>query len=107
MAFVLYKGIDWTRRLTVTDDDTGGRTNLAGKVIQVQLRRHTGEAALVELTVGDGVTLLTQSGDTEGQADVVIAGADSASLTIASHVIAVLLDGQVVMPPTKLPVRAL
>lgn len=107
MAFVLYKGIEWTRRITVTDDDTGERTDLTGLTVVFQLRRRTSETALIDLTVGDGITLLAQSGDTLGQADVVIDGADSALLEVASHVVAVLVDGDVALPPLKLPVRAL
>jgi hypothetical protein len=107
MAFVLYKNIEWTRRLTVTDDDTGERTDLTGLTIAVQLRRRTGEAALIELTVGDGVTLLAQSGSTLGQADVTIAADDSTDLDVASHVISVLVEGDVALPPLKLPVRSL
>jgi hypothetical protein len=106
MAFVLYKGIEWRRRITVTDDDTGARTNLTGKTIEVHLRRRTGEATLIELTVGSGITLLTQSGATEGQADLVIQAASSTSLEVASHVICVLVEGQIAMRPTKLPVSA-
>lgn len=106
MAFVLFKGIEWTRRLTVTA--SGVRRNLDGRTLLVQIRRRTGEAALVQLTEGAGITTLTQSGETEGQADVVISALASASLDApAAHTIVVLLDGQVVLPPTKLPVRSL
>lgn len=106
MAFVLYKGIEWRHRVTVTDD-TGTRTNLTGKDLRLQLRRRTGEALLLEIAVGTGITLLTQSGDTLGQADIVIAANASTGLEVASHVLVMLLDAQVVLAPTKLPVRAL
>ena len=107
MAHVLYKGIEWRRRITVTDDDTGARTNLTGKTVVFELRKRTGEAVLISKSVGAGITLLTQSGATLGQADLVIASGDSASLDVGTHVIAVLVDSQVVMAPLKLPVRAL
>jgi hypothetical protein len=107
MAFVLYKGIEWRRRITVTDDDTGNRTDLTGKTIAFQLRRRTDDAVIFEKTASSGITLLTQSGDTLGQADLVVASEDSTSLEVASHVCCVLVEGQVVLPPTKLPVRAL
>lgn len=107
MAFVLFKGIEWRRRITVTDDDTGERTNLTGKTLLLEIRRRTSEAVLVSATNGDGITLLAQSGDTVGQADVVIPAEDSAGLDVAGHVLSVQLDAQVVLEPVKLPVRAL
>ena len=103
MAFVLYKGIDWTRRITVTDDASGDAVDLGGKTVLVQLRRRPGDPVVATATVA----LLTQSGETLGQADVTIAGADSAALTVGHHCICVLVDGDVVLPPLKLPVRAL
>lgn len=106
MAFVLFKGIEWRRRLTVTDGGTTTRTDLTGKTIAVQLRRHTGEAAAIELTNGSGVTLLDQV-TSPGLADVVIAADLSTDLEVGNYTIVVLLDGQVVLSPLKLPVRSL
>jgi hypothetical protein len=107
MAFVLYKGIEWRRRLTVTDSETGARTDLTGKTLTVQVRRRAGEPALIDVSSGVGITHLTQAGSTLGQADVVIAADLSAALEVAGYTIAALLDGQVVLAPLKLPVRAL
>lgn len=101
MAFVIYKGIVWTRRLTVTDEETGERTDLTGKTLVVQLRRRPGEAVILTADI----TELPQTGETLGQADAAIAAEDSAGLAVASHHITVLLDDQVVLPSTKLPVR--
>jgi hypothetical protein len=107
MSHVLYKGIEWRRRFTLVDNDTGARTNLTGKTIVFELRRRTGEATLVSLSVGSGITLLTQSGTTLGQADLAIPAPSSTSLEVASHVYSMKVDDQVVLEPTKVPVRAL
>jgi len=105
MAFILYKGIDWTRRLVITDEDTGLPSDITGLDIEVTVKRRSPDAALVTLTVGDGVVLCAQAGATLGMADVTILGADSVGLEAANHVIAVLVDDQVTIPPLKLPVR--
>jgi hypothetical protein len=103
MSETLYKGIDWTRRMTVVDDD-GEAADLTGLTIQAIVRQRANEAALVTLTVGDGITLQTQSGDTLGQADIVIDGDDSTTWDQAPHRLTVLIDGQVALAPTKLSV---
>jgi hypothetical protein len=107
MAHVLYKGIEWRRRFTLVDNDTGARTDLTGKTIVFELRRRSGESTLVSLAVGSGITLLTQSGNTLGQADLAIPAGSSNALEAASHVYTMKVDGQVVLEPTKLPVRSL
>lgn len=106
MANVLYKGIAWQRRLTVTDAD-GVAVDLTGKDVVLELRRHAGDAALLSLSVGSGITLLAQSGATLGQADLVIGAGQSTDFDVAAHRYAVLVDDQVVTPPTKLLVFAL
>lgn len=103
---VLYKGIEWRRRITVVDA-AGAAVDLTGKAIKLQLRRRTTEAALIERTVGSGITLLTQSGATLGQADAVIAANLTTGLEVAGHVYNVLIDDQVALGPTKLAVRSL
>ncbi len=108
MAFALYKGIEWNRVWTSTDDATGERTDLTDKTIVVQVRRVASGAVLIQLEVGDGVELRDQNEpETKGQAEVTIAAELSEGLDVGSHRISVLLDGDVVTPPTKLPVRAL
>lgn len=105
MAFVLFKGIDWNRRIVITDEDTGLPSDLTGIQVAVTLKRRSSDAALVILAVGSGVTLCTQSGATLGMADVTIVGGLTATLDAANHVITVLVDGQVAIAPTKLAVR--
>lgn len=102
----LFKGITWTRRVTVTEEN-GSRTNLTGKTLLFELRRRTGEPVLISLTSGAGITHLTQSGDTLGQAEVTISALASPALEAAPHVYSVQCDAQVVVPPTLLEVRAL
>lgn len=107
MSDVLFKGIEWRRRLTVTEV-SGARTNLTGKAVVLQLRRRPGGAVLLERTVGDGITLLDQDvAGTKGQATVVIGADLTAGLETESHSVAVLVDDQVVLKPTKVSVREL
>lgn len=101
---VLYKGIEWRRRITVTDDDTGLPTDLTGKSVVFELRRRSSESPLVTLSVGSGITLLDQD-TSPGQTDLVLSAVSSATLVAASHVIRILVDDQVVYPPTKLTVH--
>jgi len=114
MAHVLYKGIEWRRRICVTDRDesgvdTGVRTNLTGKVLKLEVRRRTGGPVLIELTSGDGITHLDQGAEgTRGIADLVIAVEDQAVLDApALHVLNVQLDDQVITPPQHLEVALL
>lgn len=104
--FELFKGFDWVTFVTVTEP-SGSCTSLTGLDLRLQLRRRTGQPVLVELNVGSGITLRAQSGDTLGQADIVLAGADSLDLAAGSHVVSMLLEGVVVMPPTFVQVRTL
>lgn len=106
MAQVLYKGIEWTRRITITDDDTGERTDLTGKTVTFEIRRRSSSGVLVSVESGSGITHLAQSGDTIGQADLVVGTSESAVLTADPHVMRILVDGQVVMPSTRLFVQA-
>jgi hypothetical protein len=77
---VFWRGDDRTLRLTVTDD-ADARVNLtSATVITLEIKASTGAAdpALVSKILGAGVTLLAQgSPDTIGQADIVIAAADT------------------------------
>lgn len=63
------------------------------------------------LTVGSGITLLTQSGGTLGQATIDISGSQSNELGDAGHVFTVLVTPQgetvpqVAIEPTKIAVR--
>ncbi len=106
MALVLYKGVAWRRRITVTREDTGDAVDLTGLDVALNIKRRSGEAALISLAVGTGITLLAQSGATVGMADVEVPADDSVGLEVAAHVFVVLVDDQIALPPTKLPVRA-
>lgn len=112
----IQRNYDWTRTLTVTYPDghasEGDAIDLTGATILAKIkRRHDDpDPALIELTVGDGVTLLAQSGTTLGQATLFIAGADSQTyLSAANHVISVYVTPsggtiQTVIDRQKLPV---
>jgi hypothetical protein len=109
----IYKGIAWQRTLTVTRKDTGARRDLTGATIEFRLKRKTtdDDPPLVWLTVGSGITLLAQSGDTLGQATLDISAAASAPLNVMNHVFTVLVTPQgetvpqVAIEPTKIAVR--
>lgn len=104
---VLYKTTEWRRRIAVTEA-SGTATDLTGKVLKLEVRRRTGEAALLTLTSGAGITHLAQSGATLGLADIVITTAQSAALDAPTlHVINVQLDNQVITEPQFLEVVAL
>jgi hypothetical protein len=75
-------GDDLDLVLTVTDDEDA-RENLSALVdddIRVRISDSDGGAAVVEYTIGSGVTLSDQTvgGDTEGQATITIPAADTA-----------------------------
>lgn len=108
MSEVLYKGIEWRRRITVTEVDGTTRTNLTGKVLKLEVKAESTDAAtLLTITSGGAITHLTQSGATEGQADAVISTAAQSVLTAeTSPVFRVLLDDQVVRAWDFLEVQA-
>jgi len=111
MTLVIYKGIHWTYRLTATVKDTGALQDLTGIPLTFAIRRKAGDTPLVTLTVGSGITLLTQSGGTLGQADFFISG--SATNALDAGVYEATLVGTVsgldrlFIQPTMLLVRAL
>jgi hypothetical protein len=104
MLDVIHKGIDWRQTLTVVDA-AGDAEDLTGLTIVLELRRHTPDANILTLTVGDGITLQAQSGATLGLADVQLDAADSVALESANHVMRVLIDAQVAMDWVKVTVR--
>ncbi len=106
MTQIIYKGIEWRRQVEIADAN-GAAVDLTGRDLVLQIRRRTSYPVLFELTVGDGITLLTQSGDTLGKANIALPAEDSATLEAAAHVFVVLLDDQVVLAPTKATVRAI
>lgn len=101
MSDVLQRGIDWNRTITITDDDTGTATVLAGKTIVFQLRRVSPLADVLSYSVGAGITLSA----TQGVATMTIPAADSEDLEVTKHVYRILCEGQVVLDWTKIIVR--
>ncbi len=78
-----WRGETRTLRLTVTDDADARVDLTAATAIEFQIKSAPGAAdpALVAKALGDGVTLLTQTGETIGQADIVIAQGDTTDAT--------------------------
>lgn len=74
----VYRGDQATFRLTVTDDEDA-RVDITGATIELQVKTAKGDAdpATIAKSVGSGITLLAQTGDTEGQADAVLLSADT------------------------------
>lgn len=73
-------GDDKTLLLTLTDRSTGERLNLTDyEAIELQVKPKDGDldAPILTKALGAGITLLTQSGDTLGQAHVTIDSADT------------------------------
>ncbi len=105
MALVLYTGIDWRRRITVTTESTGEPVDLTGLSIDFILRRRASDPALIELSVGSGIELLEQDGATLGKADIEIEGAATEDFEAGSCRFVVLVEDQIVLGPLKLPVR--
>lgn len=69
------RGDDLDLVLTVTDDEDA-REDITGAAITVTVTQTPGGAALFTKTVGSGVTLRAQAGDTLGQADIAISSAN-------------------------------
>jgi hypothetical protein len=108
MSHVLYKTTDYTAEIFVTEDDDVTPVSLTGKTLTLVVKRYAGQAALVTLTSGSGIVHRAQSGAGEGRADATILTAASADLEAASnHIVYVLLDGQVVVPPRYLEIVGL
>jgi len=74
----IYAGDSATYRLTVTDD-ADARVDLTGAAIEFQVKPTLGGAdpPAIAKAVASGITLLAQSGDTLGQADITISSVDS------------------------------
>jgi len=108
----VYKSLAWQRLLTVTKESDGSRRNLTGATVLVDVKRnYTDVANAFQLSVGNGVTLLTQSGATEGQATVDISQTIRDTLNLENYVVRVSVQpsgdpaAQVVIDWRKLQVR--
>lgn len=112
----IYKGQTWKRRLTVTNQKDGTPYDLTGASISFRGKHRTSDdTALVDLAIGTGIALLTQSGDTLGQADITIDGGissafdDSVDSLVCAAIVVLLTDTEpkIVLPPFRVPVRDL
>jgi hypothetical protein len=72
-------------RLTFWDEDDA-RFDLTDHEIRFRVAASLGGAVELTRTVGDGIELLTQSGDTIGQADLTLTPAETSSLAVGLHV---------------------
>jgi hypothetical protein len=74
----IHRGDDASFTLTVLDA-AGAPTNITGDTLELEVKTAAGapDPALIRKTVGDGITLLAQSGGTLGQATVAIAGTET------------------------------
>lgn len=72
---LVHRGDALALRLTITDDEDE-RVDITGATIELQVKANLGDAdpPTIAKAVGTGITLLTQSGDTLGQADIAITG---------------------------------
>lgn len=103
----IYRGQDWQRTLTITRD--GAAISLTGAAVTFSIKRYTTDAvAAVTLSIGSGITLLTQSGATLGQATVFLAATtlDPGNYIYDVHcTLAGETVPQMAIPPTKIAVR--
>lgn len=107
---VLYRGQTARFVLTVVDED-GDRYDLTAATLYLRIKASVSDAdpALIELATGTGITNKVQSGATLGQADVVITGAQMATLTGINYYYDVWLesaggDVEPVIPVSRLTV---
>jgi hypothetical protein len=76
----LAKGAHWTITITVYDE-TDTLVDLTNHGVSFRVKQAvTDPTALINKSVGSGVTLLTQSGDTLGQAEIAGVPADTAAM---------------------------
>lgn len=90
----LPRGDSATYLLTVTDDDDDA-IDITGLGIELEIKSALGAAdpATIRKTVGAGITLLTQSGDTLGQATIEIDSTDSDITPGLRYLDVVVIDG--------------
>jgi hypothetical protein len=109
---VIYKGEDKSFILTFTDEN-GDRIDLTPfTAIEFEVKVKAGDAdpALISKTLGAGITKLTQSGLTLGQAQLDVDGPDTSGLTARLHKYDVVaIDGSAqrhtVIPPNDFDLR--
>lgn len=75
----MVRGDNKTIRVTVSD--ANGPLNLTSKTLEFTAKRNKDDAAaFIQKTTGAGITHLTQSGGTLGQADVALVAGDTSGL---------------------------
>jgi len=104
----ILRGISKTLRLTVEDED-GERVDLTGATVYFSVKVNVADAAAViskDSGTPSEITILTQSGDTLGQADIFLVPSDTSGLSPIQHyydVWVVLASGarHAVVPPAS------
>lgn len=95
MAIAILRGNDRTFKLTVKDS-TGTAVDITGYTIefQVKLLLDDLDPPLISKSVSSGITILTQTGSTLGQATIELTPSDTANLETKPHVFdVVVVDG--------------
>lgn len=114
MSSTIYKGHTWKRRLTVTNAKDGSPYDITGAAISFRGKFRTSDAvAVIDFSVGSGITILAQSGATLGQADILLPGTDSAGFAVDSLICAAVVtltddvEPKIVLPPFRVSIREL
>jgi hypothetical protein len=108
-----FRGIDRVLRLTVKKVEDASPQDLTGATIELQIKTTAGAAdpALLSKSVGAGITLLSQSGATLGQAEISITAAETQALLARTYkydVIAVIGGKRrVLVPPSDFVLKEL
>lgn len=86
MSITIYKGNSKSWILTVKDS-TQSPIDITGYTLEFQVKGAVDDAdpALISKSVGSGITILTQSGATLGQAQIDVIPADTANLETRVH----------------------
>lgn len=111
----IWDGEHRTFRLTVTQESDESRVDLTGAAVEMEVKAADGDTdpALISLSVGNGITLEPQSGDTIGQALIELTPTHLSALqaggarVLRYDVIALLASGKrhVVVPPSNFDYR--
>jgi hypothetical protein len=107
----VYKGEDKNYTLTIVDEN-GDRVDITGFAIEFEVKPKAGDPdpASIAKSVGSGIVLKPQTGDTLGQATISLDPADTsglAALVYKYDVVAVDGGGErhVVIPPSTFDLR--
>ncbi len=107
----IFKGEDKTYRLTIFDADLDP-VDISGFLVEFEVKVNTGDEdpAVIEKSVGSGITILAQSGLTLGQAVIEIDPSDTSGITALIYkydVVTIDTTGErhVVIPPSNFVVK--